>query len=413
LVCSIENGKPSFKDSTTYVSSFFVDGNYTLSGTLPSNPAALIYVFQIKRVDFDSYVDIDNVIQYIELNDSAGEKEIINCYIVGSTPLASDWLSLTVGGAALVPATEKIYIILTAGSYANTQYRWTGTAYVAVSGDANHAKLTNLTWLNSGHTSGITDERVACFDETGAAYLCETTESNFYVGDFIGAYAGLATETNWVDNVTSLVAGTLGDRAIGIGDSGAIYECFYSQYGWVRDYINPFITNATLISALQTSGNWTFVTDVISYYTTTIGDRGQKYYANGISYECINGTTHLWLRIGNLNTVEVSDVNYMTKPQIEVGKVDNSTFIIPAKYEVTHIRVVAETTTAGNITIGSTDGDDDVVEITALPTIIGVGKQLNYIKNVDFPTSVNRTLYVNIDSAASVTIQIILQKLFE
>lgn len=62
----------------------------------------------------------------------SGEKEVINCYIVGSTPLASDWLSLTVGGAALTPSTEKIYIILTAGSYANTQYRWDGSAYVSV-----------------------------------------------------------------------------------------------------------------------------------------------------------------------------------------------------------------------------------------------------------------------------------------
>ena len=43
-----------------------MDGNYTLSGTLPSNPAALIYVFEIKRIDFDSYVDIDNVIQFVE-----------------------------------------------------------------------------------------------------------------------------------------------------------------------------------------------------------------------------------------------------------------------------------------------------------------------------------------------------------
>lgn len=66
MVCSIENGKPSFKDSSIYVSSFDIDGNYNLSGALPSNPAALIYVFQIKRVDFDSYVDIDNVIQFVE-----------------------------------------------------------------------------------------------------------------------------------------------------------------------------------------------------------------------------------------------------------------------------------------------------------------------------------------------------------
>ena len=58
--------------------------------------------------------------------------DVITCYIVGSTPLASDWLSLNVGGAALTPATEKIYIILTAGSYLNTQYRWSGSVYVSI-----------------------------------------------------------------------------------------------------------------------------------------------------------------------------------------------------------------------------------------------------------------------------------------
>lgn len=95
MVCSIENGKPSFKDSTTYVSSFLVDGNYTLSGTLPSNPAALIYVFEIKRVDFDSYVDTDFVIQYVE-TDIASE---IHNATNKTTPVDADefgiWESIT------------------------------------------------------------------------------------------------------------------------------------------------------------------------------------------------------------------------------------------------------------------------------------------------------------------------------
>ena len=56
--------------------------------------------------------------------------DVVEAYIVGSTPLASDWLSLTADGAALTPETGKIYVIMTEGAYQNKQYRWGGTTYV-------------------------------------------------------------------------------------------------------------------------------------------------------------------------------------------------------------------------------------------------------------------------------------------
>ena len=56
--------------------------------------------------------------------------DVVEAYIVGSTPLASDWLSLTAGGAALTPETGKIYVVMTEGAYQNKQYRWGGTTYV-------------------------------------------------------------------------------------------------------------------------------------------------------------------------------------------------------------------------------------------------------------------------------------------
>ena len=56
--------------------------------------------------------------------------DVVEAYIVGSTPRAADWLSLTEGGAALTPETGKIYIVMTEGSYQNKQYRWGGTVYV-------------------------------------------------------------------------------------------------------------------------------------------------------------------------------------------------------------------------------------------------------------------------------------------
>lgn len=50
----------------------------------------------------------------------------------GQTELSQNWLSLTSGGSALTPETGKIYILMAdSTSYAtNTQFRWSGTAYV-------------------------------------------------------------------------------------------------------------------------------------------------------------------------------------------------------------------------------------------------------------------------------------------
>lgn len=58
--------------------------------------------------------------------------DVIDAYIVGSTPYASDWLSATSGGSALTPETGKIYVIVGGGEakYLNQQYRWSGTVYV-------------------------------------------------------------------------------------------------------------------------------------------------------------------------------------------------------------------------------------------------------------------------------------------
>lgn len=68
--------------------------------------------------------------------------DVIDTYIVGSTPLANDWLSLTVGGSPLTPETGKIYVVLTSGEYQDKTYRWSGSTYVPVS-DVKNATETD------------------------------------------------------------------------------------------------------------------------------------------------------------------------------------------------------------------------------------------------------------------------------
>jgi len=80
-------GQPTYDPSGTIVSTFDTAGNYTLSGSLPSNPAAFIYAFKIKRVDFDAYVDSDYIVQqpFIDVDDSNAilENRVYNALSTG------------------------------------------------------------------------------------------------------------------------------------------------------------------------------------------------------------------------------------------------------------------------------------------------------------------------------------------
>lgn len=59
--------------------------------------------------------------------------DTLEVYVVGETPLAQDWLSLTDGGEPLSPESNKVYLIVSSGEYQNRQYRWAGTQYAEIS----------------------------------------------------------------------------------------------------------------------------------------------------------------------------------------------------------------------------------------------------------------------------------------
>lgn len=89
--------------------------------------------------------------------------DVLETYIrTGTTALTADWLSLTDGGAALTPEKGKIYLIMTAGSYQNKQYRWGGSTYVlcnpsdvnSVNGMTGVVVLKNLTIQKNGTKVG-------------------------------------------------------------------------------------------------------------------------------------------------------------------------------------------------------------------------------------------------------------------
>lgn len=91
--------------------------------------------------------------------------DVLETYIrTGTTALAADWLSLTNGGAALTPEKGKIYVVMSAGSYQNKQYRWGGSTYVlcnpsdvnSVNGMTGVVTLKSLTIQKNGTKVGDT-----------------------------------------------------------------------------------------------------------------------------------------------------------------------------------------------------------------------------------------------------------------
>lgn len=59
--------------------------------------------------------------------------DVIESYpVTGAEELSAGWLSRTAGGSAFVPEKGKIYILMddSASYTTNTQFRWSGTAYV-------------------------------------------------------------------------------------------------------------------------------------------------------------------------------------------------------------------------------------------------------------------------------------------
>jgi hypothetical protein len=196
-------------------------------------------------------------------------KEIINCYIVGSTPLASDWLSLTVGGATLTPATEKIYIILTAGDYANTQYRWDGSsAYVSFGGGTTF-NLATAIHAATAETEILDADELPFWKAVGTA-LRKITWTN--IKTTLGA--GLA----FLSSAITIKGSSTGKTALASANTGA------------NDYTATFPAKNITVAGLDdiTGGG----------YDATIGTGGQ--YATILSAQTTLGRDCILKAVGNI-----------------------------------------------------------------------------------------------------------------
>lgn len=79
----------------------------------------------VAELDSTGHVPANQLPSYVD--------DVIEAYVVGSTPYSQDWLSAESGGTALTPEANKIYLVVSPGDYENKQYRWAGTQYAVIS----------------------------------------------------------------------------------------------------------------------------------------------------------------------------------------------------------------------------------------------------------------------------------------
>jgi len=78
LVSKAVAGIPNFDSGSIFVSSFDTDGNYSLSGTIPSNPASLIYVIEISLLNYNLYIDRSKIINQVLITDEFAYAEALS-----------------------------------------------------------------------------------------------------------------------------------------------------------------------------------------------------------------------------------------------------------------------------------------------------------------------------------------------
>ena len=113
--------------------------------------------------------------------------DIIDAYVVGSTPFAADWLSLTNGGQPLTPDASKIYLVVSAGEYQYQEYRWSGTIYGQVNSGLALGETANTAFrgdqgktaydhsqIKQGNPHGTTAEDVGARPNTWTPTAAET-----------------------------------------------------------------------------------------------------------------------------------------------------------------------------------------------------------------------------------------------
>jgi len=249
----------------------------------------------------------------------------------------------------------------------------------------------------------------------------ESTPSNIVSGEKVVTITSGGTQTN-VDLVNPTISAAaleaLAESAwsTGIATSTGIqgqvaygttykYDCIGTN-AWIRTLILETRVDLYLADFNDSVNEGTSVSLDAAYPTAIIGQRAWGTTKN--VYEKKN--TNLWKKM----PISYTDMDFLPKYVTVSGVTSGYTINILGTFDIVSIVVESETTTAGNIYIGSVSGvtSMDIVDTTVLPIVIGTKKQLNYLVDPNYPTSSARNIYVGISSAASVKLHMVQQKMF-
>jgi hypothetical protein len=210
-----------------------------------------------------------------------------------------------------------------------------------------------------------------------------------------------------------------GDRHFGTFENGCSGYVDYTQSGWVRTLVDPFIKTSTTLGALiradlVTTTNWVS-SGIFTETTSGYGDVGQCYQEGYYFYECIGNTAsnvHSWARFetNQGSDVVIPDASYLPYYVPLLSMSTHSYYDIPANSIISQFSVEATDTNGGSYLLGTTDGGNDIAWGLTIPPSIGSVKgaliswcQIN-------PSKSSQRIYLTCSNNAVLKIHLIIQK---
>ena len=230
-------------------------------------------------------------------------------YIVGSTPFASDWLSLTPSGTALTPDPKFVYLILTEGEYYHNFVRWdsTNNVYLIISaGGASGGGGAIFSYIDATKTAFDDDwlvdgDNTTITPEEGLLYLVLTSgefeNALFRFDDTLDKYILVYQDLHFstMPAATAFYAGVVAQftgTTTSTYTHGYFYECVENSgtYSWVNRKVQD---GEKVQASVMPAASADLVGSVYQYIGSTDAN-----YTHGYFYECIgNSGTYSWRQV--------------------------------------------------------------------------------------------------------------------
>lgn len=341
-------------------------------------------IYLIKNGDLVNRLFKWNGTAYVSVAGSGEGDEgggFVLAYIVGDTPLAIDWLSLTDEGSALTPTDDLLYIVVTEGEYENNVYRFDSTTevYIAVSS-----------------STGSAPAMIGCTENAdGAAGSVPKPRAGDQNKVLLGAgrwgtlppMIGATTVQAGVPGAVPLPAVT--DRSKALFGDGKWHTIYTEAAG-------STVMVVTGESALY--GRTVTLTDGRTSATTTMGNNGECYFtdvqmAGGVSLTCEDAEGNVARASANLTyfgtycvalTLNFSTIHVTTSDRDLLGQTIeifmNGAKIGEGAFNVIGVADIYVDTT-GTYTLKATGGDRHgqvTVEVAALKQVYNANMFLFY-----------------------------------